>query len=166
MKIVMPCDSFMSLQNVAVETIMSVSIVLLVAIGFPLRVAAQEPATATSSTEFTLSDTKEPAAMPVSLDVASLNSETANEGFSAGAPSASIFTVAGTGNLGFNGDGVLATRAHLWFAAAVAVDVKGNVFVADSFNNRIRRVDARTGMITTVAGMGYQGFSGDGGQAQ
>lgn len=165
MKIGMPCDSFVSLQNVAVETILSVSVVLLVAIGFPLRVAAQDLASAPGSTEFVLPDSAEPAATSVSLDVASLNSETANEGFSAAVPAANIFTVAGTGDLGFNGDGVLATRAHLWFAAAVAVDIEGNVFVADSFNNRIRRVDARTGVITTVAGMGYQGFSGDGGLA-
>jgi len=165
MKLRMPCDSFVSLQNVAVETILLVSVVLFIAIGFPFRVAAQDLALAPSSTEFAFPGAAKFSATSVSLDVASLNSETTNKGFLAGAPPASIFTVAGTGNLGFNGDGVLATRAHLWFAAAVAVDVEGNVFVADSFNNRIRRVDARTGMITTVAGMGYQGFSGDGGLA-
>ncbi len=165
MKFRMPCDSFVSLQNVAVETILLVSVVLFIAIGFPFRVAAQDLALAPSSTEFAFPGAAKFSATSVSLDVASLNSETTNKGFLAGAPPASIFTVAGTGNLGFNGDGVLATRAHLWFAAAVAVDVEGNVFVADSFNNRIRRVDARTGMITTVAGMGYQGFSGDGGLA-
>lgn len=165
MKIKMPCNSFVTLQSVAAETVLSVSVILLVAIGFPLRVAAQDLALAPGSTEFILPDATEPVATPVSLDVAGLNSETVNKGISSGVSAASIFTVAGTGNLGFNGDGVLATRAHLWFAAAVAVDVEGNVFVADSFNNRIRRVDARTGVITTVAGMGYQGFSGDGGLA-
>lgn len=78
----------------------------------------------------------------------------------AGAPS--IFTIAGTGDLGFNGDGNLATKAHLWFAAGVAVDQEGNVFIADSFNNRIRRVDAHTGLIATFAGTGQPGFDGDG----
>ena len=165
MKRRMPCGLFMSLQNVGVQTMLSVSVALLVAIGFPLKVAAQDLASAPVSTEFVLPDAAEPAATSVSLEVAGLNSETANEGFSAAVPAASIFTVAGTGNLGFKGDGGLATKAHLWFAAAVAVDVRGNVFVADSFNNRIRRVDARTGVITTVAGMGTQGFSGDRGLA-
>lgn len=80
-------------------------------------------------------------------------------------PSFRVFMVAGTGELGFKGDGGLATRAHLWFAASVAVDEDGNIVVADSFNNRIRRVDARTGAITTVAGTGEQGFSGDGDRA-
>ncbi len=73
-----------------------------------------------------------------------------------------VYMVAGTGELGFKGDGELATRAHLWFAAAVAVDAGGNIVIADSFNNRVRRVDARTGKIQTVAGIGRQGFFGDG----
>ncbi|NOT24447.1 MAG: hypothetical protein HOP22_17225 [Nitrospiraceae bacterium] len=162
MKIGMPCDAFVSLQNVAVETLLSISVVSLVVIGFPPSVVAQDLALAPSPTAFVLPGSAELAATSVSLDVASLNSKTADEGFSVGVSVASIFTVAGTGDLGFAGDGALATRAHLWFAAAVAVDVEGNVFVADSFNNRIRRVDARTGMITTVAGVGHQGFSGDG----
>lgn len=72
-----------------------------------------------------------------------------------------VYMVAGTGELGFKGDGELATRAHLWFAAAVAVDAGGNIVIADSFNNRVRRVDARTGKIETVAGTGKQGFFGD-----
>ncbi len=162
MKIGMPCDAFVSLQSVAVETILSLSVVSLVVIGFPLGVVAQDPDLAPSPTAFVLPGAAGFAATSVSLDVASLNNKAANEGFSAGVSAASIFTVAGTGDLGFAGDGAPATRAHLWFAAAVAVDAEGNVLVADSFNNRIRRVDARTGMITTVAGVGYQGFSGDG----
>lgn len=76
-----------------------------------------------------------------------------------------VFTVAGTGELGFRGDGGLATKARLWFAANVAVDLDGNIFIADSFNNRVRRVDARTGTIATVAGTGEQGYSGDGDRA-
>lgn len=162
MEFSMPCDSPVRLRNVLV---VFVFVVWLVAAGFPQRVAAQDLALAPSSMEFALPDSAEFSATSVSLDGAGLNRDMANTGFSIGIPDASIFTVAGTGTLGFNGDGVLATRAHLWFAAAVAVDVEGNVFVADSFNNRIRRVDARTGVIATVAGMGYQGFSGDGGLA-
>ena len=73
-----------------------------------------------------------------------------------------VYMVAGTGELGFKGDGGLATRAHLWFADAVAVDREGNIVIADSFNNRVRRVDARNGKIGTVAGTGKPGFFGDG----
>lgn len=73
-----------------------------------------------------------------------------------------VYMVAGTGESGFRGDGEPATRAHLWFAAAVAVDAQGSIVIADSFNNRVRRVDARTGTIETVAGTGKQGFFGDG----
>ena len=73
-----------------------------------------------------------------------------------------VYMVAGTGELGSIGDGGLATRARLWFAAGVAVDAAGNIVIADSFNNRVRRVDAASGRIETVAGTGQQGFSGDG----
>lgn len=73
-----------------------------------------------------------------------------------------VYMVAGTGELGSAGDGGLATRARLWFAAGIAVDAAGNIVIADSFNNRVRRVDAGTGTIETVAGTGQQGFSGDG----
>ncbi len=73
-----------------------------------------------------------------------------------------VYMVAGTGELGSIGDGGLATRARLWFAAGVAVDAAGNIVIADSFNNRVRRVDAASGKIETVVGTGQQGFSGDG----
>ncbi|MEK7351974.1 MAG: hypothetical protein AAB177_13960 [Nitrospirota bacterium] len=165
MKIERSCDSLMGLQKVAVMTILSVSVAMVVAIGFPLRAVAQDFAMVLTPKELIRPNAADSVATSVSLDVAGLNRVTASAGSSASASHASIFTVAGTGNLGFNGDGVLATTAHFWFAAAVAVDVEGNVFVADSFNNRIRRVDARTGVITTVAGIGHQGFSGDGGLA-
>ena len=45
------------------------------------------------------------------------------------------------------------------------VDSAGNIFIADTYNNRVRRVDAVTGIITTIAGTGQSGFSGDGGAA-
>jgi PKD repeat protein len=74
-----------------------------------------------------------------------------------------ITTVAGTGVAGFSGDGGEATSARLDQPFAVAVDGRGDVFIADAGNNRIRKVSG--GTITTVAGTGTAGFSGDGGQA-
>ena len=79
-------------------------------------------------------------------------------------PSGTIATVAGTGEFGFSGDGGPAIAARLYHPQEVAVDSSGNVYIADSYNHRIRRVDP-TGIITTFAGMGSQGFSGDGGPA-
>ena len=76
-----------------------------------------------------------------------------------------IETVAGTGQEGFSGDGGLAAEANLWEPKGVAVDVEGNLFIVDRSNGRIRRVDAATGIITTVAGSGKLGFTGDGGPA-
>src|ERR1022692_3677373 len=80
------------------------------------------------------------------------------------ASSGIITTVAGTGACGFGGDGRLATAAYLHSPGGVAVDAVGNLFVADTYNNRIRKVSAG-GIITTVAGTGTAGFSGDGGLA-
>ena len=76
-----------------------------------------------------------------------------------------ITTVAGTGSTGFSGDGGLATSARLSGPGVVAVDAVGNLYIADRGNDRVRRVDAETGVITTVAGTGSRGFSGDGGPA-
>ena len=76
-----------------------------------------------------------------------------------------ITTVAGNGVAGFSGDDGPATSASLFFPEGVALDGSGNVFIADSNNQRIRRVDAVTGIITTVAGNGFGGFSGDDGPA-
>jgi len=74
-----------------------------------------------------------------------------------------ISTVAGNGTAGFSGDGGLATAAEINNTWSIAVDKKGNLFLADANNNRIRRVDATTGIITTIAGNGVAGYSGDGG---
>jgi sugar lactone lactonase YvrE len=76
-----------------------------------------------------------------------------------------ITTVAGNGKVEFSGDGGPATMAGLFEPADVAVDEAGNLFVADSINNRIRRVDKKTATITTFAGNGRSDFSGDGEQA-
>ena len=78
--------------------------------------------------------------------------------------SGTITTVAGNGWLGYQGDGVAATLTGLAFPSAVAVDRAGNLFIADTDNNRIRKVDA-SGKISTVAGAGGSGYSGDGAAA-
>ena len=75
-----------------------------------------------------------------------------------------ISTVAGNGMVGFSGDGGMATNAELNYISFVALDGIGNLFIVDQGNNRIRKVDSK-GIITTVAGNGAAGFSGDGGVA-
>ena len=71
---------------------------------------------------------------------------------------------AGTGESGFSGDDGKATEAQLKIPAGLTFDKKGNLYIADRNNHRIRKVDTR-GIITTVAGNGTAGFSGDGGKA-
>lgn len=75
-----------------------------------------------------------------------------------------IVTVAGTGEEGHGGDGGPASEARLDKPRGVATDAAGNLYVADSDNHRIRRVDV-SGTITTIAGTGGQGYRGDGGPA-
>ncbi|RAJ96008.1 putative secreted protein (Por secretion system target) [Larkinella arboricola] len=79
-------------------------------------------------------------------------------------PNGIISTVVGTGTQGFTGDGGPAVQANLSSPNGVAVDTQGNLFIADFGNNRIRKVTAN-GTISTVAGTGTQGFTGDGGPA-
>src|SRR2546428_6470119 len=76
-----------------------------------------------------------------------------------------IITIAGTGAPGLDGDGGPASSAQLRDPSSVAIDSTGNLFIADTINNRIRQVAAGTGIITTVAGTGPPGFGGDGGPA-
>ena len=76
-----------------------------------------------------------------------------------------INTVAGDGDWIFRGDGALATYSPIFLPTGVVVDAAGNVYLSDSNNNRIRRVDALTGIMTTVAGNGSLGYAGDGGLA-
>jgi sugar lactone lactonase YvrE len=81
------------------------------------------------------------------------------------ATSGVISTIAGDGIVGFTQDGVLATSSHLNNVLGLKVDAIGDVYFADSGNNRIRRIDAVTGIVTTIAGNGTAGFTGDGGPA-
>ena len=76
-----------------------------------------------------------------------------------------ISTIAGTGRPDFSGDGGPATAATLNSPRGIVLNAFDNLFISDSANNRIRRVGARTGVITTIAGTGEQNFSGDGGPA-
>ena len=71
----------------------------------------------------------------------------------------------GTGAGGYSGDNGPATAAELNFPQGVTVDINGNLFIADTGNNRIRRVDAQTGVITTAVGTGTAGAAGDSGAA-
>ena len=88
-------------------------------------------------------------------------------------PRGQLVAVAGDGVAGYSGDGKLGSFAELNEPTGVALDAQGNLYIADSANNVIRRVDAKTGIITTVAGDyaadkasdGLGGFSGDGGPA-
>ena len=73
--------------------------------------------------------------------------------------------VAGNGSTGYSGDDGPATSARLWSPWTIDVDSNGNLFIADTINHRIRRVDAITQVITTVAGNGSGGTSGDGSAA-
>ena len=76
-----------------------------------------------------------------------------------------ITTVAGNGTAGYSGDNGKATLAGLKRPSGVTIDVSGNIFLSDAGNNRIRMVTMSTGLITTVAGTGRSGYSGDGRQA-
>jgi len=75
-----------------------------------------------------------------------------------------LTVVAGTGEVGFDGDGGPATEAKLWTPTDVAFDSLGNMYIADTGNDRIRKVDS-AGIITTYAGSGETGYGGDGGPA-
>lgn len=75
-----------------------------------------------------------------------------------------ITTAAGTGTCGYNSDGIKATAAQLNFPRGVAFDTSGNLYISDTANHRVRKVDS-SGTISTFAGTGAPGFSGDGGPA-
>lgn len=79
-------------------------------------------------------------------------------------PAGTISTIAGTGVLGYSGDGGPATAAQLFEPTCVFVDAANNVFIADEYNNCVRKINP-AGIITTLAGTGTSGYTGDGGPA-
>lgn len=81
------------------------------------------------------------------------------------APDGTITTVAGKGSRGYSGDGGSALEAELNEPYEIRFDAAGNMVFVERLNHCVRRVDAKTGVITTIAGTGKQGFSGDGGPA-
>ncbi len=90
---------------------------------------------------------------PIAVEAVPLNSLSAGQ----------ITTIAGGAT--FAGDGSAATAARLALPVGVAIDKAGNIFIADHDNNRIRKISATTGIITSVAGSGLEGFDGDNGLA-
>lgn len=81
------------------------------------------------------------------------------------AESGRIRTVAGTGMHGYNGDGIPATEAMLSYPAELVMDGEGRLYFGDYYNNRVRTVDPKSGLIATLAGNGDAGQEGDGGPA-
>lgn len=80
-------------------------------------------------------------------------------------PDGLVTTLAGSGQKGTGGDDGPAARAELNGPHSLVVTRNGDIYVADTWNNRVRKIDAHTGRITNLAGTGRQGFSGDGGPA-
>ena len=73
-----------------------------------------------------------------------------------------ISTIAGTGVKGYNGDNIPATSAQLDAPRNLFVDPQGNVYISDAADERIRKISAASGMISTIAGTGASGYNGDG----
>lgn len=88
-------------------------------------------------------------------------------------PSFTMYTICGTGVQGFSGDGGDPRNAVLnfpkgnnpWIAGGLALDADDNLYISDSDNHRVRRIDIQANIITTIAGNGVAGYSGDGGDA-
>ena len=76
-----------------------------------------------------------------------------------------ISTIAGTGSNSYNGDGIPANTAAVFGPNGIAIDAAGNVYISENQNQRVRKITASTGLISTIAGNGSYGFSGDGGLA-
>jgi sugar lactone lactonase YvrE len=121
----------------------------------------------------TLSSLDRPQAVAVNAQGVVFIADTYNNRVVKVTPQGQVTAVAGDGKAGYSGDGRLAAFAELNEPTGVAVDAKGDLYIADSANNVVRLVDAKTGIITTVAGDfaadkasdGLGGFSGDGGPA-
>jgi NHL repeat len=76
-----------------------------------------------------------------------------------------LTTAAGTGEQGKSGDGGPASKAQFNGMHSLAVASNGDIYLADTWNNRVRKIDRQTGIITTIAGTGVKGYGGDGGPA-
>ncbi len=72
-----------------------------------------------------------------------------------------IYTIAGTGAAGYNGDGIDAKTALLNKPQGIAVNKNGDIYIVDQYNQRVRKIDALTGLISTIAGNGVPGYNGD-----
>jgi NHL repeat len=79
-------------------------------------------------------------------------------------PTSNVQTIAGTGKIGYSGDGGAATLAKLAGPASMTADAAGNVYIAERDNHVVRKIDT-SGNISTLAGTGVEGFGGDGGPA-
>jgi YVTN family beta-propeller protein len=111
---------------------------------------------------------------PNFCDLAQMTTDSANNLYIADDCTSVIFKITPTGTVsviagvpfeyGYNGDNIPATRADLNSAFSVAVDKSGNLFIADTYNSRIRMVDT-SGIIHTIAGNGFCAYGGDGGSA-
>jgi streptogramin lyase len=91
--------------------------------------------------------------------------DTANHRIRKVTPDGNIATIAGTGEKGWSGDGGPATAAKLNEPYEVRLDGRGNVYWVERLSHTVRKLDVKTGIITTIAGNGAPGFSGDGGPA-
>jgi uncharacterized protein (TIGR03437 family) len=107
---------------------------------------------------------KNPRATPVDSTGAVYIADTDNYRIRKISPNGTIETLAGTGVMGYFGDGGLAVNAELSDASGLVLDGAGNIYVGDASNRRVRKITPG-GLITTIAGTGIQGFSGDGGPA-
>ncbi|MGH3932895.1 MAG: hypothetical protein ACRDTF_23305, partial [Pseudonocardiaceae bacterium] len=113
----------------------------------------------------TAADLRFPIGLAVGNDGSLYIAEGGNDRIRRVDPSGVITTVAGNGTRGFSGDGGPAAQAQLFAPGQIHLDPQGSLYIADRGNNRIRQVDP-SGVITTVAGNGAEGFSGDGGPAR
>jgi hypothetical protein len=132
---------------------------------FPLDPAASIDSDGDGSPDALVTGVASTSLPPLSVDLEPQNPQGGLDIDGDGVGDNAIYTIAGTGVSGFGGDGDLAAAAQLSGPRGLALDVPGNLFIADRTNQRIRRVDAVTGIITTVAGTGAFGFGGDGGPA-
>jgi streptogramin lyase len=107
----------------------------------------------------------DPSGIAIGPDGAFYICDTANHRIRRVARDGKITTVAGTGEKGWSGDGGPATAAKLAEPYEVRFDPSGNIFWVERLSHSVRRLDAKTGVITTIAGTGTPGFSGDGGLA-